>query len=164
MKLRQSEALTVFYNHYCGISNVYSNFYYNSGNQYINAAFWKSFHNSIFFLLFHSSVNQTDSQVRIGLAELLVYFLRRPAVYYFRFFDKRSNNISLSAFFYLCLNKVINFFSAVTIPEKSANRFSSCRECIYYWNIQISVQYYSQGARNRCCSHYQYIWIFTFLR
>ena len=102
-------------------------------------------------------MHQTNAQMRIACAKLLIELLRRFAVDAFGFFDQRCDNISLPALLHLRRHEIVNFRSGILIPEKCPNR-----QCIDDRNIEIPVQNHRKRPRDRRRRHDQNVRIFAF--
>ena len=162
MELGESETFRVFNHHNRGVGNIDAHFDDNRGNQHLDLIVIKTFHNPVFFLLFHGPVQQRGLNAFEPSAQFLIQLFRRFHIQRFRFVDERRYHIGLPSFLKFLFHKIITGVSLTLINGAGCNFLPSRRKLVNDGNIQISIQDHRQGPWNRCRGHNQHMGVFPF--
>ena len=154
MKLCKTETFGIFNHHDRGIWHVDTDFDNCRWNENLYFVCCKTLHDLVFFRGFHFTVKIFYLNIRWKDGFDLWSIVKDVfCVEALAFFYHWADDIYLSAFLHLSLNKGIRLWTIRSVHDTVLDRKSPSGKLINYRDIKISVQNDRQCPGNRCCTH-----------
>ena len=158
VQLSQTEPLGVFNHHDSSIRNIDAHFYDCRGNKDLYISFRKALHDFLFFIRWHPAVQSRNFEPVTEIFPKHVTVLENVLTgSIFARFNHRTDYIylpSLQDLFFnelVCSLSVFRPYNAVLYRQTFGGKF------IQHGDIQITIQNHRQCARDRSCTHNQYV-------